>query len=302
VSPDLSQEWSKQAERGTPFMLHLIRWIALRLGRFPARLILYPITLYFLLFAPVARSASYDFLRRATGRRAHWWQVARHIHHFSATILDRVFLLTDKHSELDIRTHNLEALRQQLEGTAGCLLLGSHIGSFEALRALGVCRHRIPVKILMQKEHNAMITRILHSLNPDIDNTVIQAGKVDVMLQVQEFLQRGYVIGMLADRVIGRRKTTRCEVLGSEVDLPTGPLIAAAVLKVPVMLFFCIYQGGNRYDIFFEDFADRITVERSQRDHDLHIWVQKYADRLTYRARQHPYNWFNFYDYWNQHS
>jgi len=283
-------------------MLHVIRWIALRLGRTPARLVLHPITLYFLLFAPVARRASYDFLRRATGHPAHWWQVARHIHHFSATILDRVFLLTDKHSELDIRTHNLDTLQKRLEGKTGCILLGSHIGSFEALRALGVCRHRIPVKILMQEAHNATITHILHSLNPEIGNTVIQSGNTDTLLQVQEFLQQGHVIGMLGDRVADTRKTTHCEVLGFDAVLPTGPFMAAAVLKVPVMLFFAIYQGGNRYDIFFEEFADRITVERARRERDLHTWTQKYADRLTYRARVHPYNWFNFYDYWAQHT
>ena len=58
-------------------------------------------------------------------------------------------LLTGKYTSFDIRTHNLELLQQHLDAGAGCILLGSHIGSFEVLRALGVCRHRIPVKILM---------------------------------------------------------------------------------------------------------------------------------------------------------
>ncbi len=294
----MSQDWHGQAERGTPFMLHMIRWIAMHLGRPPARLILYPITLYFLLFAPAARRASHDFLQRALAHPVHWWHVAKHIHHFSATILDRVFLLTGKYTRLDIRTHNLEQLLQHLDAGAGCLLLGSHIGSFEVLRALGVCHHRIRVKILMQEAHNEMITRILHALNPEISDTVIPFGHADALLRVHEYLQQGYIIGMLGDRVVDSRKITHCEVLGSEATLPFGPLLAAAVLKVPVILFFGIYQGGNRYDIFFEEFSDRITIDRRQREHDLQHWVQKYADRLTYRARSHPYNWFNFYDYW----
>lgn len=298
----MSQDWNRQAERGSPVMLHLIRWIAMHLGRPTARLILYPITLYFLLFAPAARRASRDFLQRALPQPVHWWHVAKHIHHFSATILDRVFLLTGKYASLDIRTHKLELLQQHLDAGAGCILLGSHIGSFEVLRALGVSHHRIPVKILMQEAHNEMITRILHALNPEISDTVIQSGHADALLQVHEYLQQDYIIGMLGDRVAGSRKMTHCEVLGSKATLPSGPLLAAAVLKVPVILFFGIYQGGNRYDIFFEEFTDRVTVDRRQRERDLQHWVQKYADRLTYQARMHPYNWFNFYDFWANHS
>ena len=57
----MSQVWNRQVERSNPFLLRLIRWIALHLGRPAARVILYPITLYFLLFAPVARRGSRDF-------------------------------------------------------------------------------------------------------------------------------------------------------------------------------------------------------------------------------------------------
>jgi predicted LPLAT superfamily acyltransferase len=298
----VSQGWNRQAERGSPFMLHLIRWIALHLGRPPARVILYPITLYFLLFAPVARRASRDFLQRALEKPVRWWHVARHIHHFSATVLDRVFLLTGKYTCLDIRIHKLELLQQHLDTGAGCILLGSHIGSFEVLRSLGVCQHRILLKILMQEAHNEMVTRILHALNPEINDTVIQLGHADALLKVHEYLQQGYIIGMLGDRVVDKRKTIHCKVLDSEAILPSGPLLAAAVLKVPVVLFFGIYQGGNRYDIFFEEFSDRINVDHKQRERDLHHWVQKYADRLTYQARKHPYNWFNFYDFWEIHN
>jgi predicted LPLAT superfamily acyltransferase len=298
----MSPEWNQQEERGTPLMLHTILWIALRLGRTTARVILYPITLYFLLFAPVARRSSYEFLRRATGHDVHWWQIAKHIHHFSAITLDRVFLLTGKYSGLDIRIHNLEALQKLLQRKLGCILIGSHIGSFEVLRTVGVFRDRVPIKILMHEAHNAMITRLLHSLNPDIGDTVIQSSNTDAMLQAHEFLKQGYVIGMLGDRVVDMRKTAHCDVLGYKAPLPVGPFMAAAVMQAPVMLFFGIYQGGNRYDIFFEKFADRITVKRTQRDRDIHHWVQKFADRLSHYARMHPYNWFNFYDFWEHQS
>ena len=281
-------------------MLHLIRWIALHLGRGTARLVLYPITLYFLLFTPLARRASRNYLQRVSEQPVRWWHIARHIHHFSATILDRVFLLTGKFSKLDIQIHGLDLVEKQLALGNGCILLGSHVGSFEVLRALAISKHQIPVKILMQEAHNEMITRLLHALNPIIADSIIQLGRPDVLLEVHEYLQQGYLIGMLGDRVVDSHKTTRCKVLGAEATLPTGPMLAASVLAAPIVLFFGIYDGGNRYDIYFEEFADKISISRKHRDHDLQYWVQKYSDRLTYHAQQSPYNWFNFYDFWGK--
>lgn len=281
-------------------MLHLIRWIAMHMGRRSARLILYPITLYFLLFAPTARGASKDYLRLVLDKPPSLWHVARHFHHFSATILDRVFLFTGKVSMLEVRVHGLDLIENQLSAGRGCILLGSHIGSFDVLRALGIAERHLPVKIMMHEEHNQMITGILNTLNPEIANSVIQLGSPDALLKVHDYLQQGYLIGILGDRVTTKNRATECQVLGEPAILPTGPVIAASALESPVILFFGIYNGGNSYDIYFEAFADRIQINSNNRKHQIHHWVQKYADRLTFYAKHSPYNWFNFYDFWEK--
>ena len=51
------------------------------------------ITVYFLLRRGAERRDSLAYLSRILGRRASWWDAARHIHCFASTILDRVFLL-----------------------------------------------------------------------------------------------------------------------------------------------------------------------------------------------------------------
>jgi predicted LPLAT superfamily acyltransferase len=71
-------------------------------------------------------------------------------------------------------------------------------------------------------------------------------------------------------------------------------------LGAPIVLFFGLYGGGNRYDVYFENFWPGEVVEREVRDAQVQVWTQRYADRLAYYARLAPYNWFNFYDYWAQ--
>ena len=72
------------------------------------------------------------------------------------------------------------------------------------------------------------------------------------------------------------------------------------MLKVPVLLFFGLYLGNNRYALHFELFADEIAVRGDHRSEDIRLWTQRYADRLEHYARLAPYNWFNFYDFWGE--
>ena len=298
----MSHDWTQDKERGTEFFMLLIKWIALHLGRSVARLLLLPITAYFFLFAPDARRASYRFLHRIQGSPAHWWQVARHLHHFSATILDRVFLLTGKHGQLDITVHNADLVFAHTTPGNCAVLLGSHLGSFEVLRALAVSDQKLRLKVLMHEAHNELVTRILHALNPEVAETVIPLGTPNSLLKANEYLQQGYLIGILGDRVVDRAKATACDFLGSQTDFPTGPMLTAAALKAPVILFFGLYQGGRRYEIHFELLANQVTIDRNRRAQDVQLWTQRYADRLAHFTRISPYNWFNVYDFWETDS
>ena len=67
---------------------------------------------------------------------------------------------------------------------------------------------------------------------------------------------------------------------------------------MPVVLCFGLYRGGNRYDMYFETFADTLAVERTRREQHLREAIVRFADRLEHYARAAPYNWFNFYDFW----
>jgi len=296
----MSDDWAKQEERGSPFALRLILWIAQHLGRSFARIVLHPITLYFLLMAKPQRNASRRYLGRILDRQATLFDVAQHIHCFASTILDRVFLLADRSSELDIQRNNPEEVYRLLDQGQGCLLLGAHLGSFEVLRAPAINERKMPLKILMYPNHNEQISKIFMGLNPEVAQSILPLGQTDTMLKVADAVAEGKAVAMLGDRATGSEKSVNCNFLGKAAQFPTGPMLLASVLKVPVILFVGLHMGGNRYELYFEKLADRVVIDRKQRDVDLQQWMQLYADRLEYYARKAPYNWFNFYDFWDE--
>jgi predicted LPLAT superfamily acyltransferase len=294
-----ADRWASLPERGTPLSLRVIAWIAIHIGRWGTKLLLYPITVYFLITARCARRTSYEYLKRLRGEPARCWHVFRHFHCFATTILDRVYLLRGEFKRFRVTVHGKEILHRQIESNRGSILLGSHLGSFEMLRALGVMQRSVPLKVLMDTVHNQNITRFFDALNPMVAETVIAPDRPDTLIRVKESLDAGSLIGMLGDRVSGGDKTTQCQFLNAPATFPAGPMLLAATMHCPVILFFGLYRGENCYEIYFERFADEITLDRDHRAEDIQLWMQRYAKRLEHYARLAPYNWFNFYPFWD---
>lgn len=293
-------DWTEQKERSNTFTLKLILWIALHLRRGFTRLLLHPITFYYLILSPAIRRSSKDFLTTVLGRPTGLKGVYKQIWCFASTILDRVFLLTNRNELFDVQIDNPEVVTELLDQNQGAILLGSHLGSFEILRTLGLARDSLKLKVLMHYDHNQMITSILDGLNPDIANTVIDLNRTDSLIQAAEFARQGYLIGMLGDRSKGDDRNIKVDFMGRPASIPTGPALLATIYNVPVVLFFGIYLGGNRFRIIFEKLCDAPSISRAERDSFIDEQTRKYVSRLEHYAKQYPYNWFNFYDFWKK--
>ena len=292
--------WKDRPEGGAWFAIWLIRSIGRYGGRAFARLFLYPITLYFLCRRGPERRASRAWLTRALGRPATLWDVARHIHTFACTILDRVFLLGERLKRFEVEVHGLAQLHAQLDRGQGVLLFGSHLGSFEVLRVLARERPDAKLRVVLDVGHNPALTQLLDALNPDVAATVIDAGQPgsSLMLAIQDAVSQGAMVALLVDRVPPGEPFESAEFLGRPAPLPTAPWLIAAVLGAPVVLAFGLYRGGNRYELHFETFSEGLRIPRAQRKAALAALIRRYAARLEHFARRAPYNWFNFYDFW----
>lgn len=294
----MTQKWTGLAERGNTLAYKIIVRVALSFGRPIGRLLLFPITAYFFVTAPRVRQASQRFLEQALDRPARWSDLWRHFLCFATTVLDRVFLLTGHQGILNITVHGREGLDERLRAGQGCLLLGSHLGSFEVLRALGMARSDLDIRVVMETNQTPGVDSILQRLNPQMAETVIPLQSPDALLQVQEAFKKGAVVGFLGDRVVNTKRSVVAPFLGRNAPFPTGPIHIARRLGVPVVLFFGIHRGGNRYEIHLEPFRDP-EPGTAPGQPPLEQDVARYAERLGTYARAYPYNWFNFYDFWN---
>ena len=292
-------QWAARFERGDA---RLKRWgvrLALAVGRRLARLLLHPVTLFFLAISPADRAVSRRYLRRALGREPGIADVFRHFHAFASTMLDRVYLLNGQYGDFDATLLGEDVVQGILKRGKGCLLLGAHLGSFEMVRFAGRDRGVPPVSLVMYEENARALREALDAINPDYAMQVIPLGRIDSMLQVEQALEAGGFVGLLADRTIQGEGTATCPFLGAPARFPDGPLRIAAMLGCPVVLMLGLYHGGRRYDVHFELIADLSGTARAARPAAIEQALRAYVARLEHYCRLAPYNWFNFYDFWS---
>lgn len=298
-------DWMHRPERSNRSMLRMMSWISLRLGRNAARVVLRLIAGYFLLFAPASRAGSRRYLGRILPHPVRWSDIYRHFFCFAATIHDRVYLLNQRFDLFDIEIQGEALVRQLMAGGRGAFLLGAHMGSFEVIRAFGRCHTDLEVSMAMYEDNARKINQMLAAINPAAQQDVIALGRIDSMLKISEALDRGGLVGMLADRTLDQdaaQATLTTPLLGSLARLPLGPFRMAAILHRPVIFMTGLYLGKNRYQIHFEALADFSKVPRAQRQAAVEWAVARYAVLLEKYCRQAPYNWFNFFDFWRSAS
>ena len=291
-------EWTRRRERGSLPLVRFMAWMSLRFGRTFSRIPLRLIVAYFLLFGGAARRASRDFLRHAYGRAPTIVEQYDLFSSFASTLHDRIYFLKNRFDLFDVELNGTEIFDER-----GLLLLGSHLGSFEAMRAAGRHLGHRRVVMAMYEENARQTNGVLAAIDSAALHDIVSLGRADSMLELAARLDDGALVGMLADRTLGDEPVVRVDFLGESAPFPTGPMRMAAALRQRVIFMAGLYRGGNKYEIHFEplaDFTNLDGVTRAERDRRVEQAVVCYAKRLERYARDVPSNWFNFHDFWRR--
>lgn len=287
----------QRKERGSIFWLRVMCWLSLTLGRRLTRIVVHAIALYFVLAAPAARKASRGYLARVLERPVTWLDLYRHIFSFASTIHDRFYLLNGQADLFNIQVSGVEPIDDYHDHHSGLLLFGAHMGSFELLLTHGKS-HGFKTCVAMYPENARQLNSMLETINPQALQGIISLGQFNSMLTIHQKLEEGAFVGILADRAIGPDQYISLPFLGALARFPTGPFRMAAMLKHPIYFMTGLYRGENHYDVHFElvaDFSESVAIGR---DAAVRENLLKYVAALERHCRAAPYNWFNFYDFW----
>lgn len=296
-----SQEWAKLSERGVYLGLKFCAVMCRMLGRGGRRMLLAPIVLYFYLTGSVQRRASRQFLTQVLQRPPSRMEGFRPFMNFGVRALDVFMAWTGKMPKGTMQPTDGEILRKVMADKRGGLMVVSHLGNAEVVRALVDKPLRERLTVLVHTRHALNYNRIVNEGADDSAKNILQVTEVgpETIIALKQRVEEGGWIVIAGDRtpVLSKGHNVSVPFFGKDAPFPEGPWVLAALLGCPVYLLFCLLEGGL-YRLTLESFSEQILLPRASRARVLRECVARYAQRLEHYCSDAPFQWYNFYDFW----
>ncbi|TQM12174.1 putative LPLAT superfamily acyltransferase [Pseudoxanthomonas sp. 3HH-4] len=301
------QHWAEIGEstsvRGILLLCAVHRW----LGRWPFRLCVYPVVFIHWLANGTARRASLQYLQRAHAyqamppRRPGMWQSLHHFAMFAETLLDKILALGQRYPVERVRMERKDVLARVKAGEGG-LIVTAHLGCLELCQIMADQVPGFRLTALVHTAHAERFNRLIRRLDAGSRVELLQVtdlGPADAV-KLAERVARGEFVAIAGDRVPLRGgRSVSAPFLGHAAPFPIGAYVLGAALKCPVFTMACTHDGDG-YRVRLEAFAERIELPRGSRDAALAGYAAQFAAWMERQVRLSPYDWFNFYPFWDQ--
>lgn len=299
--------WADLAERGAQWGPATLAFVYRTVGRGACLVAMTPIILYFYVTGGRQRRASLDYLtrvRRSQGRAptpGHWHALC-HFFTFGVTAVDRFAAWTGQIKRSDIEQVDAPAFERARRDPRGALIISAHVGNPDVLRAVGTRGRHRRINVIVHTRHAENFNRVMQRFAPDSAIRLIEVTDVGIAMamRMSESIDRGEWVVIMGDRISVRHgeRAFMADLLGAPVAVPEGPYLLAAALKCPTYFMFCPKVDG-RYRVHFGLLADRVELPRGDRAGAIRQLVQSFLAPLEQTIHEAPYQWFNFFQYWD---
>jgi len=293
------RQWGAPSRGG--YWGHLFFVVVVRVfGPSVTYLALYPITLYFVFAAPENRRASMQFLDRvmgpAKGLKA-WARCYRHFLAFARVMVDRLILGAAGKDAFQMVENGVDYIIDTSKQGKGMLMVTAHLGNYDVGGGILAGRLGAPLAVVAFQNEVAHVRELIEKHTGPVPKLLAVGNSELAALDILHALRDGYVVAIQGDRTVDQR-VARVPFLGEVASFPVGPFVLAAMSGCPVIVTFGVQVGPRKYE-FVADPPKTYKFERGKpRDAQIQEWVLGYSKRLEEMVKKHPYQWFNFYDFW----
>ncbi|GHF97146.1 LpxL/LpxP family acyltransferase [Thalassotalea marina] len=302
------QHWSRQQERGSILGIKILLWVYRVFGRRVLWVFLFPVVLFMCVTGRSAREASYQFFAKAhqispSVPKPSFTVGLKHFCKFADSAFDKLDAWLGHITQQNITYNDDSTFKQLVEQGQGAIFIGSHLGNLEVCRALSQGKYQKPINVLVFTENAVKFNEVLQSVNQQVSVNLIQVTEMSPALAImlKEKVDGGEMVVIVGDRtsVTQAGRVEYVPFLGQDAPFSQGPFILAALLECPVYWLFCLKESQG-FHLVFEKVSDQLKLPRKQRKETLSALITAYAQRLEYYALQYPFQWFNFFDFWQK--
>ncbi|MBL4745658.1 MAG: lipid A biosynthesis acyltransferase [Flavobacteriaceae bacterium] len=281
--------------KGTPLGYKIFIFIIRKIGIKSAYFVLYFVAFYYLLFSREGTQASYLYFRKR--RKQTWGHAILSVYKtnfvFGQTIIDKVAIRSGLKNKFSFKSKGNEIIENLLKEKKGGILISAHIGNFELSDFFftEVDSFSQVCIVTTDNEHAAIKKQINKSNKPSTTRFIIIKDDFSHIFEINNALKNNNLICFTGDRYMEGSKTVSGEFLHKEASFPAGPFMLGARLQVPVLFVYVMKHSSQNYRLY----AERATFKHR----DTKGLLTSYIKSMESVLKKYPYQWFNFFDFWN---
>jgi phosphatidylinositol dimannoside acyltransferase len=197
---------------------------------------------------------------------------------------------------VDWELPDYQRLRAIQDSPGGAIILTAHMGNYD-----------VGSHLFARKLGRSLVT--VRAPEPDPDTEEFAAGArqragsgvkvrytttpTSLAIELVQALQRGEMIAIQGDRVVGDAASIQTTLFGEAVRLPTGPFALAMATRVPIFPLFVARVGLRRYRVITHEPIHCAAAGRDRQaelDRAFAVW----RDILESTVREYWFQWFAF--------
>lgn len=314
-----NEHWSEVKEvGGNTWHFRFMLWVVCNLPLWLVELCTAVICFFFWIGAMPVRKRSRAYLARLAkiqGKRIELFGTYKHILSFALSMIEKLrgFKGALKLGVVEKQDDDLDALVEQLERGEGAFMICSHLGNMEMLRSLASfgehhTKNDFKVFPVVDFSGTSKFNDLLRELNPELMANVIDANNVgiDSAIWMKDQIANGNLIVIAGDRTSAntRGRFLETEFMGETAHFPEGAFMLASVLNAPIYFAFGIRKNdfdiSSQYEMHVVKANTSFQCSRKEKPTKIKELLNEYATLLQKLCLKHPYQWYNFYNFWNK--
>jgi predicted LPLAT superfamily acyltransferase len=251
--------------------------------------------MWYVLVRPAATKAIYQFhhIRRKRTVLQSCIDTYRSFYNFGEAIMDRFAVYSGYQFKID--SPQKTELQKFFEGKDSFYVLFSHLGNSEMAgyclntpnKVMNILMYMGDTETVMQNRTNALARNNLRVIP-------MQGDMMSYVLAITEAIEKGEIVALAIDRIV-HSKSIECQFMEDTALFPMGPFRICTAVKQSV-LYLCVTKSKwNTYRVDARVLNYDAAGSKAQQTKNL---AQAAACALEEMAYKHPYQWFNFYDFW----
>ena len=301
-----AHNWYEHKEKtslGYTMMLFVLKFFPAGFMRFLA----YIIGFFYWLFDKKSRETSRNYLAHTDKK-----STLKHFCSFALNLVENVQSWAGKFSFKNVFWQNddVQDLVSNINAGRGTVVVMSHLGNPQMMKALASMNEagterKMSITSIMDTELTSGFGNLVKKINPNSSFHLISSNNIgpDTVLLLQERLEKGEMVVVAGDRISAHtERFIELPFLGENAKFPYGVFLMIALLDFPTYFVTGLRQKDitlqPKYDMFVKKNPIGFDCTRKEREERIHQTAQNYVANLENLCKLHPYQWYNFFDFW----